>query len=153
MAAPRPVARAGLILAPTRELVNQIDAALAPLAKAAGLRTLTVYGGVKPGPQVQALGRGVDIVVACPGRLEDHLRSGNVDLSAVAVTVLDEADHMADLGFLPGVKRIMDKTAAQGPATAVLRDTRRRRRRARAPLPRRGRSCTASTPRSRRCRR
>src|SRR6478735_10739806 len=55
----------GLILAPTRELVNQIDAALAPLAKTAGLRTLTVYGGVKPGPQVQALGRGVDIVVAC----------------------------------------------------------------------------------------
>ncbi|HVK35422.1 MAG TPA: DEAD/DEAH box helicase, partial [Microlunatus sp.] len=95
----RPQARRprGLILAPTRELVNQIDAALAPLAKAAGLRTLTVYGGVKPGPQVQALGRGVDIVVACPGRLEDHLRSGNVDLSAVAVTVLDEADHMADL--------------------------------------------------------
>jgi superfamily II DNA/RNA helicase len=112
----RPQARRprGLILAPTRELVNQIDAALAPLAKAAGLRTLTVYGGVKPGPQVQALGRGVDIVVACPGRLEDHLRSGNVDLSAVAVTVLDEADHMADLGFLPGVKRIMDKTPRNG---------------------------------------
>jgi superfamily II DNA/RNA helicase len=104
----------GLILAPTRELVNQIDAALAPLAKTAGLKTMTVYGGVKPGPQVQTLGRGVDIVVACPGRLEDHLRSGNVDLSAVAVTVLDEADHMADLGFLPGVKRIMDKTPANG---------------------------------------
>ena len=104
----------GLILAPTRELVNQIDAALAPLARTAGLRTLTVYGGVKPGPQVQALGRGVDIVVACPGRLEDHLRSGNVDLSSVAVTVLDEADHMADLGFLPGVKRILDKTPRDG---------------------------------------
>jgi superfamily II DNA/RNA helicase len=103
-----------LVLAPTRELVTQIDTALAPLAKAAGLRTLRVFGGVKPGPQVQALTGGVDVVVACPGRLEDHLRSGHVDLSAVEVTVLDEADHMADLGFLPGVKRILDKTPRGG---------------------------------------
>ncbi|NUS40507.1 MAG: DEAD/DEAH box helicase, partial [Terrabacter sp.] len=93
-----------LILAPTRELVTQIDESLAPLARAIGLRTLRIFGGVKPGPQVQALSRGVDVVIACPGRLEDHLRSGHVDLSAVEVTVLDEADHMADLGFLPGVK-------------------------------------------------
>jgi superfamily II DNA/RNA helicase len=103
----------GLILAPTRELVSQIQAALAPLAETAGLRTLTVFGGVKPGPQIQALARGVDIVVACPGRLEDHMRSGHVDLSGVQTTVLDEADHMADLGFLPGVKRILDRTPAR----------------------------------------
>jgi superfamily II DNA/RNA helicase len=112
----RPVARRprALILAPTRELVTQIDTALAPLAEAAGLRTRTVFGGVKANPQIQALGRGVDVVVACPGRLEDLMRSGHVDLSAVQVTVLDEADHMADLGFLPGVKRILDKTPRDG---------------------------------------
>ena len=104
----------GLILAPTRELVSQIEAALAPLAKSAGLRTLTVFGGVKPGPQIQALRAGVDILIACPGRLEDHVRSGYADLGSVQVTVLDEADHMADLGFLPGVKRLLDRTPKAG---------------------------------------
>ena len=99
-----------LILAPTRELVAQIDAALAPLAAAAHLRSVTVFGGVGPNPQIQKLRDGVDIVVACPGRLEDHVRSGHADLSAVEITVLDEADHMADLGFLPGVKRLLDRT-------------------------------------------
>lgn len=104
----------GLILAPTRELVTQIEASLAPLAKAAGLRTLTVFGGVKPGPQIQALRAGVDILIACPGRLEDHVRSGYADLGSVQVTVLDEADHMADLGFLPGVRRLLDRTPQDG---------------------------------------
>ncbi len=99
-----------LILAPTRELVAQIDAALAPLATAMNLRAVTVFGGVGPNPQIQKLREGVDIVIACPGRLEDHMRSGHVDLSAVEITVLDEADHMADLGFLPGVKRLLDAT-------------------------------------------
>ena len=105
-----PMRPRALILAPTRELVTQIEESLAPLAKATGLRTMRIFGGVKPGPQVQALRNGVDVVIACPGRLEDHLRSGHVDLSSVEVTVLDEADHMADLGFLPGVKRILDRT-------------------------------------------
>ncbi len=99
-----------LILAPTRELASQIHAAITPLAKAAGLSTTTVFGGVGAGPQISALRRGVDILVACPGRLEDHLRSKHVFLDAIEVTVLDEADHMADLGFLPVVRRLMDAT-------------------------------------------
>ena len=103
-----------LILAPTRELVAQIDAALAPLAAATGLRSVTVFGGVSPQPQIQKLRQGVDIVIACPGRLEDHMKSRHADLSAVEITVLDEADHMADLGFLPPVKRLMDKTPRDG---------------------------------------
>ena len=92
-----------LILAPTRELVGQIDEALAPLAKAAGLTTQTVFGGVGQNPQVQGLRRGADIVLACPGRLEDLIGQGHCSLGSVEVTVLDEADHMADLGFLPAV--------------------------------------------------
>ncbi|CAM3497125.1 DEAD/DEAH box helicase [Nocardioides zeicaulis] len=103
-----------LILAPTRELVGQIEASLAPLAKATGLTTRTVFGGVGQGPQVTALKKGVDIVIACPGRLEDLMQQGFADLSAIEVTILDEADHMADLGFLPGVRRIMDKTPQSG---------------------------------------
>lgn len=103
-----------LILAPTRELVGQIHAALAPLAKAAGLSSVVVYGGVGQNPQVTALKKGVDVVIACPGRLEDLMGQGHADLSAIEITVLDEADHMADLGFLPGVRRIMDKTPQSG---------------------------------------
>ncbi|WKG04867.1 DEAD/DEAH box helicase [Mycolicibacterium sp. HK-90] len=99
-----------LILAPTRELVTQIEASLAPLAAATGLRSINIFGGVGPNPQIAALQRGVDIVIACPGRLEDHVKSGHADLSSVEITVLDEADHMADLGFLPGVKRLLDRT-------------------------------------------
>ena len=104
----------GLILVPTRELATQIEAALAPLAQAAGLRAMTVFGGVRPNGQIQTLKNGVDIVIATPGRLEDHLQTGHADLKAVEVTVLDEADHMADLGFLPAVRRILDKTPARG---------------------------------------
>ncbi len=103
-----------LILAPTRELVGQIHAALKPMADATGLSTVVIFGGVGQGPQTTGLKRGVDIVVACPGRLEDLMGQGYCDLSAVEVTVLDEADHMADLGFLPGVRRIMDKTPREG---------------------------------------
>lgn len=103
-----------LVLAPTRELVAQIVEALAPLAAATGLSTATVYGGVSQNPQVAALRRGVDVLVACPGRLEDLMRQGHADLREVEVTVLDEADHMADMGFLPGVKRILAATPAQG---------------------------------------
>ncbi|MFI5491612.1 DEAD/DEAH box helicase [Actinoplanes sp. NPDC051859] len=103
-----------LILAPTRELATQIDATLAPLATAMGLRTLTVFGGVGPNPQIKGLKAGVDIVVACPGRLADHLQSGHASLDSVEITVLDEADHMADLGFLPVVRRLMDATPRTG---------------------------------------
>ncbi|MCW2752934.1 MAG: box helicase [Marmoricola sp.] len=103
-----------LILAPTRELVAQIDEALAPLAEVAGLRTRTVFGGVGQHPQAQALKAGVDVLVACPGRLEDLIQQGLCDLSAVEVTILDEADHMADLGFLPAVRRLLEKTPAGG---------------------------------------
>jgi len=103
-----------LILAPTRELVTQIEAAVAPLAKALSLRTLTVFGGVRPNPQIQALRSGVDIVIACPGRLADHVQTGHANLDSVEITVLDEADHMADLGFLPVVRRLLDKTPRDG---------------------------------------
>jgi superfamily II DNA/RNA helicase len=103
-----------LILAPTRELVAQIDAALAPLAAVHGLRTRTVFGGVGQHPQVQALRQGVDILLACPGRLEDLINQRHCDLGQVEVTVLDEADHMADLGFLPAVRRILEQTPRGG---------------------------------------
>ncbi|MGY1737076.1 DEAD/DEAH box helicase [Geodermatophilus sp. SYSU D00684] len=103
-----------LVLVPTRELANQVMATVEPLATALGLRTTTVFGGVGQNPQVQALAAGVDVVVACPGRLEDLIGQGHADLSAVEVTVLDEADHMADLGFLPGVKRLLDRTPQGG---------------------------------------
>ena len=103
-----------LILAPTRELVGQIEASLAPLARAAGLTTRTVFGGVGQNPQVTALKKGVDIVIACPGRLEDLIKQGHCRLDKVEVTILDEADHMADLGFLPGVTRILAATPQGG---------------------------------------
>jgi superfamily II DNA/RNA helicase len=103
-----------LILAPTRELATQIDASLAPLAAALGLRTLVVFGGVGATPQIRGLKAGVDVLVACPGRLDDHLRNGHASLDSVEITVLDEADHMADLGFLPVVRRLMDQTPPTG---------------------------------------
>ncbi|NYG36815.1 DEAD/DEAH box helicase [Janibacter alkaliphilus] len=99
-----------LILAPTRELVAQIEASFATLAEGTRLTSRTVFGGVGQGPQVDAIRRGVDVVIACPGRLEDLMGQGHVSLDDIEVTILDEADHMADLGFLPGVKRILDKT-------------------------------------------
>jgi len=104
----------GLILLPTRELALQVQRTVDPLAQAAGLRTVVVFGGVGYGNQTAALQRGVDIVIACPGRLEDLISQRFCDLSAIEVTVLDEADHMADLGFLPGVRRILRATPAGG---------------------------------------
>ncbi|WP_425411257.1 DEAD/DEAH box helicase [Nesterenkonia alba] len=104
----------GLVLAPTRELATQINTVLAPLADTVGLSTTTVFGGVSQKRQVAALRQGVDIVVACPGRLEDLLRQGELTLDRVQITVLDEADHMADLGFLPGVTRILADTPSEG---------------------------------------
>jgi superfamily II DNA/RNA helicase len=110
----RPGRPRALILAPTRELATQIHAAVAPLAAAAGLRTLTVFGGVGPRPQINGLRAGVDVLIACPGRLADHIQQGHANLDAVEITVLDEADHMADLGFLPVVRRLMDRTPRSG---------------------------------------
>ncbi|MDN5759636.1 MAG: DEAD/DEAH box helicase [Tomitella sp.] len=110
----RPGRPRGLVLAPTRELATQITAALAPLAESRKLRVTTIFGGVKQNGQVRALESGVDIVVACPGRLEDLMRQGHIRLDDVEITVLDEADHMADLGFLPGVTRILNATNASG---------------------------------------
>ncbi|WP_341952925.1 DEAD/DEAH box helicase [Salinibacterium sp. TMP30] len=104
----------GLVLAPTRELATQISAVIEPLAAAYGLNTTTIFGGVSQNRQVAALKAGVDIVVACPGRLEDLIKQGFVSLDAVEITVLDEADHMADLGFLPVVTRLLDKTPSNG---------------------------------------
>jgi superfamily II DNA/RNA helicase len=103
-----------LVLAPTRELALQIDRVIAPLARPLGLRSTTVFGGVGQNPQVTALRKGVDVVVACPGRLEDLIGQGHVKLDRVEITVLDEADHMADLGFLPPVTRLLDRTPADG---------------------------------------
>jgi len=110
----RPGRPRALVLAPTRELATQIDEALAPLAKVAGLTSQTIFGGVGQNPQVQGLRRGVDVIVACPGRLEDLIGQGHVSLDGIEITVLDEADHMADLGFLPGVRRLMDQTPKKG---------------------------------------
>lgn len=110
----RPSRPTGLVLAPTRELATQITAALQPLATAHRLRVTTIFGGVSQTRQVSALKAGVDIVVACPGRLEDLMRQRLVSLDAVQITVLDEADHMADLGFLPGVTRILAATPPGG---------------------------------------
>ncbi|MGE2713553.1 DEAD/DEAH box helicase [Mycolicibacterium litorale] len=104
----------GLVLAPTRELASQITATLEPLAAAYDLKVATIFGGVSQNPQAAALRAGVDIVVACPGRLEDLMRQKLIHLDSVEITVLDEADHMADLGFLPGVTRILASTPAGG---------------------------------------
>jgi len=103
-----------LVLVPTRELANQVRDVLAPLARAARLRYATVYGGVGYGPQIAAMRDGVDIVVACPGRLLDLVGSGHARLDAIEITVLDEADHMAELGFLNDVKKILAATPRRG---------------------------------------
>jgi len=110
----RPSRPSGLVLAPTRELATQITATLEPLAAAYNLRVTTIFGGVPQYRQVAALRSGIDIVVACPGRLEDLMKQRLISLDAVEVTVIDEADHMADLGFLPGVTRILAATPAGG---------------------------------------
>ena len=104
----------GLILAPTRELATQIDATLKPLAAAYQLKTTVIFGGVSQNRQVTALKEGVDIIVATPGRLEDLMKQKLLFLDAIEITVLDEADHMADLGFLPVVTRILNATPTDG---------------------------------------
>ena len=104
----------GLVLVPTRELASQVEAVLAPLARAMGLSVTSIFGGVPQRPQVAALRGRADIVVACPGRLTDLIEQGHCHLGDVEISVLDEADHMADLGFLPVVRRLLDSTPPDG---------------------------------------
>jgi superfamily II DNA/RNA helicase len=103
----------GLVLVPTRELASQVQAVLTPLAHALDLTVATIFGGTGQNAQVTALRNRVDIVVACPGRLADLIEQGHCHLGDVEISVLDEADHMADLGFLPVVRRLMEATPAE----------------------------------------
>jgi len=102
-----------LILAPTRELAEQIKQELAPLARTVNRYVFAIYGGVGYGPQKGALRKGVDVLVATPGRLEDLIEQRSVDLGDVDTVVVDEADRMADMGFLPAVRRILDQTSSK----------------------------------------
>ncbi|HZJ27225.1 MAG TPA: DEAD/DEAH box helicase [Acidimicrobiia bacterium] len=102
-----------LVLAPTRELAAQIQRELQPLAEARRRRVFAIYGGVGYEPQRRALRKGVDVLVACPGRLEDLIEQRIVSLAAVESVVVDEADRMADMGFLPAVRRLLDATAPE----------------------------------------
>jgi len=103
-----------LIMAPTRELAMQIDRTVQPIARSVGLFTTTIYGGVPQHKQVLSLRKGVDIIIATPGRLEDLVEQRMIDLSHISITVLDEADHMCDLGFLEPVQRILRQTNPDG---------------------------------------
>ncbi|HET7310616.1 MAG TPA: DEAD/DEAH box helicase [Mycobacteriales bacterium] len=112
---PKPAtAPRALILAPTRELANQVADELAPLAHSLDLRVAPVYGGAPMGRQIDRLRRGVDILVATPGRLQDIIEQKVATLAHIEITVLDEADHMADLGFMPAVTKLLDMTPAGG---------------------------------------
>jgi ATP-dependent RNA helicase RhlE len=102
-----------LIVTPTRELADQIHQSIRDLGTGTNIRSATIYGGVGPAPQVRALRDGVEILVACPGRLLDHLNQGNARLQGVEILVLDEADRMLDMGFLPDVKRILKHLPAR----------------------------------------
>ncbi|WP_343983969.1 DEAD/DEAH box helicase [Pseudonocardia aurantiaca] len=104
----------GLVLVPTRELAQQVVDALVPFAKALGLSITSVVGGMSFNRQADELRRGVDLLVATPGRLTDHTNQRTCDLSQVTVTALDEADRMADMGFLPQVRAILNLTPADG---------------------------------------
>lgn len=104
----------GLVLVPTRELASQVQAVLEPLARATGLSVTAIFGGVSQHRQVAALRNRADIVVACPGRLADLIEQGHCHLGDVEISVIDEADHMADVGFLPVVRRLLDTTPPHG---------------------------------------
>jgi superfamily II DNA/RNA helicase len=126
-----------LVLIPTRELAAQIEEVVSPLAAAIGARVASIYGGVPYGKQFAALRNGVDVLIACPGRLCDLVERGSVDLSHVEVVVIDEADRMADMGFLPAVRGLIDKTSPSrqtllfsatldGPVDKLIRDYQRK---------------------------
>ena len=112
MQGPRKQVRA-LVIAPTRELAEQINDAMLELGKQTRLKSITVYGGVNVNPQIEKLKNGVEIVVACPGRLLDHINQGTIDLTNLELLVLDEADQMFDMGFLPDIRRILKHLPAQ----------------------------------------
>ena len=125
-----------LVLVPTRELAAQIEEVIAPLARVVGARVASIYGGVGYAKQETALRRGVDILVACPGRLTDLVERGSANLSGVDMVVIDEADRMADMGFLPAVRRLVDRTSPlrqtllfsatlEGPVDKLIRDYQR----------------------------
>jgi ATP-dependent RNA helicase RhlE len=103
----RPRLARGLVLVPTRELAAQVHRSLATYGAPAQLRVTAIFGGVGMGPQIQSLKQGADIVVATPGRLIDHMQRRTVDLSAIEILTLDEADRMLDLGFLPALRRVV----------------------------------------------
>ncbi|MEV4397968.1 DEAD/DEAH box helicase [Nonomuraea sp. NPDC049607] len=111
---PAPGHPRAMILVPTRELALQVHDALEPLGRGLGLRMKVVVGGMSMGKQIEALRRGVDIVIATPGRLGDLIRQGECSLAQVEVSVLDEADHMCDLGFFPVVTELLAQTAPEG---------------------------------------
>src|SRR6201999_3603851 len=113
-AAARPNRPRGLVLVPTRQLAMQVTDAIAPLAQSRNLSVRLVAGGLPIGKQIQALDKGVDILVATPGRLVDLIQRRSCNLGEVEITVLDEADHMADLGFLPVVRELLDQTPGNG---------------------------------------
>ena len=98
-----------LIVAPTRELAEQINDNICSLGQQTGIRSMSIYGGVNIKPQIAKVARGVEIIVACPGRLLDHLNQKTISLSRLEVLVLDEADHMFDMGFFPDIKRIIQQ--------------------------------------------
>ncbi len=98
-----------LVIAPTRELAEQIHQTFVELGRHLRVKSITIYGGVGKGPQLAGLRSGAQVVVACPGRLLDHLTQGDIDLSGVEVLILDEADTMCDMGFLPDVQRILGR--------------------------------------------
>ena len=102
-----------LIVVPTRELAEQINQATIALGKNTGVRSVSIYGGVSKVPQLASLRRGTEVVIACPGRLLDHINAGDIDLSGIDVLVLDEADTMCDMGFLPDIRRILTHLPAQ----------------------------------------
>ncbi|MDA8311302.1 MAG: DEAD/DEAH box helicase [Actinomycetota bacterium] len=125
-----------LVLVPTRELAAQIEDVLAPLAAAVGARVASIYGGVGYAKQQASLRAGVDVLVACPGRLTDLVERGSADLSEVDMVVVDEADRMSDMGFLPAVRRLIDRTRSsrqtllfsatlEGPVDKLIRDYQR----------------------------
>ncbi len=142
LAAAPPVARRGrrhpsaLVLVPTRELAAQIEDVVTPLAAAIGARVASIYGGVGYTKQRAALRNGTDVLIACPGRLTDLVEQGAANLSHVDIVVVDEADRMADMGFLPAVRRLLDMTSAsrqtllfsatmEGPVDKLVRDYQR----------------------------
>lgn len=119
MTGPRGHVRA-LIIAPTRELAEQIHVAVGELGKETRVRSLTLYGGVGLRPQVDKLRAGVEVAVACPGRLLDHINQRNINLAHVEVLVLDEADRMFDMGFLPDIRKILKHLPVHGKRQTLL---------------------------------